>query len=83
MGTQWPVPSSIPFYLFLVPKPTPYNHVGHCHLSHPSLLGAPLLPVFLGKLRNQSPPLASSASERKVKLTSLVVSSVPEMACGA
>ena len=31
--------------------------------QHPSLQWAPLLAVFLGSLRNQSPPLASSASE--------------------
>lgn len=64
VGTErLPFPSPVPFHLFLVPKPTPYKHVSHCHLRHPSLQWAPLLAVFLGSLRNQSPPLASSASE--------------------
>lgn len=58
VGTQQlPFPSPVPFHLFLIPKPTPYNHISHCHVSHPSLLGAPLLPVFLGK---QKPEPTSS-----------------------
>lgn len=66
VGTQrLPFPSPVPFHLFLVPKPAPYNRVSRCHHRHPSLPWAPLLAVCLGSLRNQSPPSPSFLCLRK------------------